>query len=532
MLKEINSFFQNKKIQILATLLAIVVYYIYTFGNYDLKVSDEDVYLAAGINLKLPMDHFLNLLYPLGIKLLRSLISDPLNLVYTYYFILSSATFIFFIVFLKNHTQRFWVPYFVSLCFLFSTFQISLLPRITILNLVIGLFFLSKISINKTKYQNWGNLTVSLLLCNFVSRPEFFWFFILSFCIFTYFIFKENTHFFNKKALIWLGLVCLVFLLYYLGGGINEPGKLKVAFTQHFFDNYQVWYGKKFDYDEEFLVFEKIYGKVNSDFDLIKANPSMFFHHVFTNFLNYFNVISKILKSSFYEIFIKFFEQKTKFFFIFICLTFVPSIKWKESIVNFINEINNFLHISVYLIFFLLPTVVSVLVVYPRDHYAILHLPLYLLIISFIFKSLVYKNIILKNVFQYGLTLLILIGVSTHFPFPKEPVSNTRFYKYMKLKSKENKLHFLSNDIFGFNYYSGNMKISVWNPKKQDLVTLINSGQFDGVILYYLDLEVEENRQFVKSGFKKTNLVRIPTFEKINRYIWVKPELASKFSTQ
>lgn len=532
MLERIEYLLKQKESKSIVILLAIVSYYFYTYGNYDFPVSDEDVYLASGLNLKLPMDHFVNLLYPLGIKLLSNIIINPLTLLYTYYFLLSIAVFYALIAFLTNITGRFWDSFFISVCYLFSSFQISLTPRITILNLFIGLILLSRINKNRPNYINWGILTSALLLCNFVSRPEFFWFFVISFVIFSITVFFNSAEIKIKKMTYWLIMVFIIGLLYYMGGGINEPGKLKIAFIQHFFDNYQSWYGENFHYDEEFLVFEKIYGKVNSDFDLIRVNPGMFFRHIFSNFLNYFTVIIKIIKSTFYDMFVTFFKAKTYIYFGIVLLFFFTIIKWKNTLSGFWRDLVNYSTISQFLLMFLLPTIVSVLVVYPRDHYVILHLPLYFLLFSFFLKNLEFRSEFLKKNLKVIVPFVLIGGIYSLFPYPKMEKSNANFYRFIKNKSIENDLHFLSNDIFGYNYYAGKIKISVWNPRTQNLTELINSKEYNGIIMQRLDLEVEENRYFLKEGYKKTNLVRINKFESINRYIWVKPELAARFSTQ
>ncbi len=532
MLSKFAGLSQNRIFQLFVVLLSITFYFFFSFGKFDLFPSDEDVYFQTGLLFKLPYLEFGNLLYPMGIYILSFFISNTINLAYSYFFLLSITMFLALLWYLKKYSGSFWASFFIAACFLFSDFQVSLQPRITILNLIFGLFFLGLIANKRPLYANWGIISVGLLLCNYVSRPEFYWFFLIATIIFIFQTTKSKEIILNKKIIVVGAFGLFVAFFYFIGGGINEPGKLKVAFIQHFFDNYQVWTGKSFDYDEEFIVFDKIYGKVNADIELITANPSFFFKHVLFNFKNYFLATLKIFKSCFYDVFVIFFHDKTKYVFTIFCFLLIIGIDFKQSLQNFWNISKAYFPKFPYLALFMLPTFVAVLLVFPRYHYTILHLPFYFLLLVFLFVSLKFRTPKLKTIALFLFIACYFLGVIAHYPSRIKLPSHVGFYKYMAQMANGKRLSLLSNDYFGFNYYKTNYTKTSWKVSKTDLVKLVNTQKYDLITFYQMDLEVEDNRKFVLEGYKSTNYIRIKKFEGIKRYIFVKPELEAKFNTQ
>jgi hypothetical protein len=532
MRSNIQLLLENRLVKVAFILITILLYYFYSFQNYDIAPSDDDVYLKTGLLLDLPSQKFNNLLYPMGMFIFSKIFSDNTTLIYSYYYFLSIAMFLSMVLFLKKYCHSFFIAFFISTCFLFSSFQIHLQPRITILNLIFGLVFLTIIDKNRSQSTNWGITALALLLCNYVSRPEFFWFFCFATLLFIYFTVSSKTLVLNKKIILVMSFAAFVAMFYFIGGGINEPGKLKVAFIQHFFDNYKVWYGKSFDYDEEFEVFDKVYGVVNSNFDLIKANPSFFIKHVFTNFTNYIVLVFKIFKSSFYDITLPVFKEFGKFVFIAIIIGFSFLINFRQSATNFYTLLKNHKSYFGYFFMFFLPIIMAILVVYPRNHYTIIHTPIYFLLFAFLLKAIVLKNPKNSLFIFASLCLFISLCLISYFPLKMTKPSNLAFYKCLKTVKSPTKINLLSNDIFGLSYYAGNYTRIGWNTKTTDLVATVNSQKYDAISFYQLDLEIESNRQFIKEGHKKTNYIRIPDYEKVNRYLWVKPELAQLFKVQ
>ena len=61
------------------------------------------------------------------------------------------------------------------------------------------------------------------------------------------------------------------------------------------------------------------------------------------------------------------------------------------------------------------------------------------------------------------------------------------------------------------------------------ILNKVKSDNIDVISIYRLDLEVPSTRAFVDSLHKKTGYVQINQFEAQKRYLWVKPNLLTKF---
>jgi hypothetical protein len=529
MTDSLNYFFSRKDIKFLILCLIIALYYFHSFGKFDILPSDDDVYFHTGLLFELPYKTFGNLLYPLGIYVFSKIFSNPILLTYSYLFFMSSIMFLAMVSFLKKYLNNFYLALFISIAFLFSGFQVSLLPRITILNLIFGLIYLTLIDFKRPRHLNWGITSVGLMLCNYVSRPEFFWFFLIAALLFLYFTVTARRATKKHKITVIGAFLGFVALFYFIGGGINEPAKLKVAYIQHFFDNYQVWTGQHFDYEEEFVVFENVYGKVESTLDIITANPSYFFKHVFTNLKTYFLLVLEILKSCFYDYLLVLFKFKTKFAFAALILLLAFELDLKQTVKKFWIKLKSRFFILPFLILFMLPTFVAVLIIFPRDHYTILHLPFYFLIIGIFIDSFTWKRKrVTENITRISaLLFLALLVFNLQLKMPEK--SHRQYYEFMNALPLKN-VKLLSNDVFGLNYYqNGQYTRTGWDPQNNELTDKLNSGKFDILSIYFMDLETKSNREFTAEGYKKTGYVKIERFKGIQRYLFVRPEYQKYF---
>ena len=100
--------------------------------------------------------------------------------------------------------------------------------------------------------------------------------------------------------------------------------------------------------------------------------------------------------------------------------------------------------------------------------------------------------------------------------------------KIYKIKV-EKRLIILSNDNFGFQYFDQNFKRIGWNPSNEIILDKVKTENIDVISIYRLDLEVAATRDFVNKLHTQTGYVQIKNFEAQKRYLWVKPELVSKF---
>jgi hypothetical protein len=512
----------------LLLVLTIIIYFFYSYKKYDLIPADDDVYLKRALLFKLPYSDFDNLLYPAFIRFFGFFSANNINLIYNFYFFISSLVYCTFFLYLRFSKLSLSISYLLATAFLYSSFQIGLSPRLTLLNLIFGFIFLSIISTKTERHIKWGLMTVCLLLCNFVSVSEFLPFFIISFLIFLYQTLRHKTLTITQKAKPITLVLGILALLVFLGGGIQHPSVFVMEYKYHFLDNWEHWTGEHYDFQDELLVFDRVYGKANSLFEFITVNPLLFLRHIANNFVNYIFTVLGIFKSCFYSPFISFFGVYTRYVFALLFAFIIYTLDVKASFKALKKQIKIHKVNILFLEIFSLPGLVIAIIVYPRNHFTILDLPIYFLIVGLLLQSIILKT---NKVWTWARWVILVgfIGGVYH----QKPIFNTAghvaSYKSILSASLKKHLVVLSNDFFGYNYYSGHTTLHNFDPNKDDLVKLLASRKFDILTIYSQDLEVPANRLFVAKNYLKTDYVRIRTFENARRYIFVKKELENLF---
>jgi hypothetical protein len=509
-------------------LITIVIYFFYSYKNYDLGPADDDVYLKRALLLHLPYTQFDNLLYPALMRLFGFFSANNINLIFNFYFFISSAVFVAFFYYLRYNKLSFSISYLLSTAFLFSSFQISLSPRLTLLNLIIGFIFLSIISTKTDRYIKWGLMTVCLLLCNYVSVPEFLPFFIISFLIFIYKTLKNKDLALVNKIKPIAIVLCILGILFYVGGGIENQSVFVREYKYHFLDNWELWTGEHYDFQDELHVFDRVYGKSNSLFEFITVNPKLFLKHILYNFGKYIITVLGIFKSCFYQPFVSFFGLYTRYVFGILVAFAAFTIDFKASYISLKNQLKIHKVNIAFLEIFSLPGLVIAILVYPRNHFTILDLPIYFLIVGLLMHSIVLKSNKIWSFARWILLLGFVGGV-----FLQKPIFNTSghvaSYEFIQKASLKKPLIVLSNDFFGYYYYSGHTTLHNFDPNNDDLVKLLETKKYDILTLYSQDLEVPKNRAFVSKNYLKTDYVRIRKFENVKRFVFVKKELEGIF---
>jgi hypothetical protein len=523
----IKIFVERKAVQAILLAATIAFYFILTFQKIDILPSEDDVHLFTGLSLNLPLQKFGNLAYYLSFYAISKFVDNPLTIVFLNYFLLSTFAFISLFLALNKHLQSFLVAFLLSLCFLFSEYQILLVPKLTYLNFILLSLAIYLIDIKRSDFRNYLIVTVCILLNVYVSRPEFIWFLIPCLALMFISYFRNSPK--PKQTGLLIGLFVLILFLYWLGGGFYPSGYFKEIFIQHFFDNYEVWTGKHYDLADEFKQFEVIYGEVASDLQVFTANPSFLLKHAVFNLKNSIIAVIGVLKSSFYDIFVGFFGAKTKYFVVILVLISAVLVDLKATVFRFRESIKPALRLLKFHIWLVLPALLVVLIIYPRAHFIFMLLPFIFLLLGIFVKSMEMRKMPAGNFFAPVLMLLLMVGIGLKWPLGTSRPNNVDFYNYLNNRELSKSLKMLSNDNFGFLYFSKNFVRIGWNPFSEQILDKIKTEKIDVVSIYRLDLEVPATRAFVDSLHTKSGFVQIRQFESQKRYLWVRPELMSKF---
>jgi energy-coupling factor transporter transmembrane protein EcfT len=170
-----------------------------------------------------------------------------------------------------------------------------------------------------------------------------------------------------------------------------------------------------------------------------------------------------------------------------------------------------------------------VLVVFPREHFVLLLLPFIFLGLGHLLKLINLRQNIFSKISFSVVLLSIFTGIIMKYPVKTNHPNNVDFYNYLNKIKIDKRLKILSNDNFGFQYFDLNFERIGWNPSREMILDKVRSENIDVISIYRLDLEVPATRAFVDSLHKNTGYVQLNQFEAQKRYLWVKPNLLTKF---
>lgn len=229
------------------------------------------------------------------------------------------------------------------------------------------------------------------------ARPELYLSFLALTICFVLFLFirKVKIKWFEGVAI--LGVIGFVLLLHkFLGGGLFSGGTAETAgeysrevfaFGQHFAINYFNWN----NIQDDFWIAWEPYFLENFEHDAslfttVMSNKALFFKHIFSNIGTFLYKIVDAVSG------VLFFENVLRLPFWLRAILLAGLLAGLAFTVNFkrrISEIWNSEQGFLLLVFFLVagPTFVACVLIYPRSHYIMLQMPLWISLVAFLFLS-------------------------------------------------------------------------------------------------------------------------------------------------
>ncbi len=501
-------------------LFSCIFYFFYSFKNYDIVPSDDYVYINNGIALSLPLtNNYLGFFYPLFFKfmLMFNSFQHILTNVYIIYYCLSIACFLLLYLFLKENKIHPIICILLAASFLFSDYQILLFPKISFFCFFLLLFTLWLIQ-NKKNFIKMFAITILCWILAY-TRPEFFFAYILSFLTLFFLFFRNKKYKENRNILFVIFPIFLFFFGVYMLGGQPISNRGLDAFIQHFVLNYMDWYPEtdyEIGYRNEFKLFSKVYGNVNSMVELLPTNPSLFFKHIIYNTVHYFKLTFTLLFKILAGVSINIFGGYTKYILIGFGI-FIPFINFKESWLKLKESFTEFLFKNGLIILLtLFPTIISVILIYPREHYLLFHLVIYLSLIAIVLNSIVLKQKVIGTALGFLFILFFFISFSQKNIKTLKTTQYKEMYEFMLKTTEKRPLTVLSNEFFSMIFFKENL---INNPKSKIHFRLKMNNGLDTFLkthtIDYVYISVQEinstsvemsnfiNRDYTNYGFQK-----------------------------
>lgn len=397
----------------------------------DIQFADEAAYIRFGLDLYGKLNRDWGPLYAIWYKFLSYFNNDAIALYYLNYKITGIAISMLLYVFLLRIRTHALLAFLVSYCILISVTNVSVWPRISNFCIIICLISLLIISTFKRAVFKFAFFAITCLLCSY-ARPEFYISFLLLALatVISTFINRNNL---SKKDIALLAVIIIIAIglhLFFRFPSNNFFGYNRgvAAFYQHYAFNYKWRTGAQIDawlYWEE--ICKKTFGDCNSMWCVIKTQPWIFISNTLFNIKNYF--LFSLASITSYFLPIDFLPRKVQlisvlFFFMTILFLFIKK-KHRTSVITKISSIRFYI---LSLSFFVFPSVLSCVFVFPRQHYILLQMLFFVVLIAAILDSS-FEQINFKS------WILIPIGIVLFFLTP-----NINSYSFLKVNTSVNNL--------------------------------------------------------------------------------------------
>jgi hypothetical protein len=519
----------------------------FVIRNYkfvDILGSDEVVYLNSSSHIQLPFqNNYIGAIYSLWYAVINYFTNDPIHTYYFNYFFLSVVPVFFLLILLINIGYNKTLSLIITLLFLFSQFNLYLLPKITNLSVILVIIGLLLIKKNKTIL---GKLFVTGIITLIISyiRPEYYIAFLLSFLsiviLFGIKIIKKEKLLTNDsyKLLILLITASSFYLLF---GGTPLSNRSFDAFVQHYVRNYCEKYNilHPFTLTEEFKLFREVFNtKSQSLFAAAFDEPAKFFWHCSTNIKKSIIKLPSIIYDIIFEGIFSAMPSIINFLKFLIALFAIFGINWKKTLLKLKFSRPFHVFLSIFLLFF--PVFVGLIIVYPRDHYLVVVLVLVFIAMSEIIDKIVLRdlgiinlNTIKNYLFQAFFFFCFIFSLLMHQEL------KTKFnvmYQMGRDISKKTNLT-LIDDYFAKIYFGNRIKYI--NPSEYDGKTTfivfinkhhinfihVNSGH--GLRMLLMDKNFED----FQTNFQKYDFIKINLGE-TNDNFFIKKQLYATFSLE
>jgi len=360
MLQKLNS----RKADLLIIIIILLAGLKYTFmleKGLDISFYDEASYLYWGIKIPvegLPRTDYAPL-YAFWYFIISLIEPNRVNLFYLNVKLMTILPPIIVYILLRKNRVSIPVSATISWFFLLSRANAYTWPKVSHFALLIVLFILILVTRRSllwtSLYASLGGLVVSYI------RPEFFMAYILSLLIFILTAALGKQERIRLPVLLWYLLVTVA-LLGVFGLPVSTDRSI-IAFGQHFSRNWVSWTGSDLSpWTNWREIVAQNFGTADSVLSAFTNNPSIFLKHISYNILELIRNASTLILPTFFP------KGKTSLFIA--ALSIIGLCIAKRSTIR--NNFREYKNIILFMGLFILPGLVSTIIIQPRDHYLLL----------------------------------------------------------------------------------------------------------------------------------------------------------------
>jgi hypothetical protein len=397
----------------------------YTFGLEnvrDIILYDESEYLFEGVTLLnrgLPEAQYAPL-YGIWYFIISLFEPNRISLYFLNYKLMTILPPIFTYVLLRRYSVPIPTGLIFSWFFLISPLN-GCWPKVSYFALILTLLTFILISHNRSLL--WSSLLASIgaLLVSYV-RPEYFLSYILLLLLF---IFMLIQHYQNLERHHVPGIVVYVIFSVLLLGALGIPvagDRSMLAFGQHFSLNWVAWSGSNLNpwtnWDE---IIALNFGSANNVREALANNPSVFLKHIIYNLRAPFDIY--------------WFPLRMKYKLSIGVATLLIAGLGIANISTIRSNISEYKRLLIIVCLFLIPGFLSLIIIFPREHYLMLFSTLTVLTIVILLSKHHYKPDQINNKRLFLLALFAIV-LTPYFPSKsdeKPNLSTIRFINSLRI---------------------------------------------------------------------------------------------------
>lgn len=403
---------------ILIFFVLILTCYIFTHNvqqSIDVTLYDESLYMYRGVNLPnngLP-DAENAPLYSIWYYFLSFIQPDRVELHYLNYTLMTIFPCLLIYILLRVYNKNILSSLIICWIVLISNINFLVVTKPYHFTLIIVLIAMIAQEKNNSTEKKLLIIASSSLLVSYV-RPEMFLCYILvGLYYIIYFIKNWMKSSITSKILMFVFITGSVSILNTIGQPAFKGDSYRsfFAFGQHFSVNWVDWNNSTISpWTNWRQIMTENFGKATSLSEALSNNPEIFVRHIISNFISFPKVLVKLV---FHPAIITSGSTVTSHIvemFITGTFVFLGLFDKNSSLLNrFKDNLSQYKTSLIFLNLHGIPIGISIILIYPRDHYVMMFSVLLLLVMSLLFvpsNQINFRNIMLSIIL--GVMLLII----------------------------------------------------------------------------------------------------------------------------
>lgn len=400
----------------------------------DIFFLDETGYLTRGMNMFPKIPKLWGPVYCFWYKLLSFVQSDPVALFYLNFGLMTVALAVATYLFLIRFRVLWPVALWLALLVLLSPVNVTTFPRVSHFTTVAAMVALMAAYGIRHHLNRYVFMALSFLVLAYV-RPEFYLSFLITAVGLAGLVAGKRVKA-EPTALVLGGLVAAVLLHIGLGFplGVELRGYKRsfIAFGEHFAYNYSLWNHLDGYY---WLIWEDVVGQFFGDSksfsEALLANPAMMFRHFLSNASRYGNVLGETLVALFLPV-----KQAPGWAGLVLPVLIAASLIHRGVRDRFLGRLRHHRALFLFLFLLALPSMLSCVVIFPRDHYIVNQLPLLVWLLAE-WLSAVLRAMLPGERLRYASFIVLAAALVLLAANPPTPAD----YTYFELRKEEGRLN-------------------------------------------------------------------------------------------